>query len=136
MTENTGSDPVEAVEHLHRAEHDLELALEKGREAAREVGEAEDELKKAIHELAHAKQFPLKVIYNGLKKPFEVRPEETVKQLLNQAIGAFGSIPNPHMLSLYNKDGEELPDGETLKQAGVKPHDELLLRPSAVKGGA
>jgi hypothetical protein len=33
------------------------------------------------------------VLYNGLKKRFEVRPEETVKHLLDQAIRAFGSIP-------------------------------------------
>jgi hypothetical protein len=31
--------------------------------------------------------------------------------------------------------GKELPDAETLKQAGVKPNDVLLLRPSTVKGG-
>jgi len=75
------------------------------------------------------------VLYDGVKKPFVVRPEETVKRLLDQAISAFGPLPNPHTLSLY-KAGKELPDGETLRQAGVKPHDVLLLRPSAVKGGA
>jgi hypothetical protein len=42
---------------------------------------------------------------------------------------------NPHTLSLY-KDGKELADTSTIKQAGIKPHDVLLLRPSTVKGGA
>jgi vacuolar-type H+-ATPase subunit F/Vma7 len=126
-------DPKDAVEHLRRAEHDLEQAHEKGREAARE--EAEAEIKEAIDDLAEAKQYTVVVIYNGVKKKFEVRPEETVKHLLDEAIKAFGSIPNPHTLSLYNKQGAELLDTQTLKQAGVRPHDELLLRPSTVKGG-
>jgi Ubiquitin family len=82
----------------------------------------------------HAALFTVEVLYDGVKKPFVVRPNETVKQLLDQAIKAFGPLPNPHMLSLYLA-GKELPDAETLKQAGVKPNDVLLLRPSTVKGG-
>jgi len=57
----------------------------------------------------------------------------TAKHLLDQAISAFGAA-NPHTLSLY-KDGTELVDGQTLKEAGVKPEDQLLLRPSKMKGG-
>jgi hypothetical protein len=77
--------------------------------------------------------FKVWVLYNGVKKPFEVRPEETVKRLLEEAIRIFGAA-NPHTLSLF-KGGTELPDGQTFKEAGVKPHDLLLLRPGAVKGG-
>jgi hypothetical protein len=135
MTNENASNAGDAVEHLHKAEHDLEQALEKGREAAREVTEAEAEIKQAIGDIEHAGEFTVEVLYNGVKKKFEARPEETVKHLLEQAIRAFGSVPNPHTLSLY-KDGKELPDGQTLKEAGVKPHDLLLLRPGAVKGGA
>jgi hypothetical protein len=58
-----------------------------------------------------------------------------VKQLLDKAIAAFGPLPNPHTLAIY-KDGQELADSLTIKQAGIKPHDVLLLRPSTVKGGA
>jgi len=125
-----GDDP---VEHLHRAEHDLEQALERSREAACDVVKAEAEVEKAIEEIEHPRQFKVKVLYNGVDKTFEVRPEETVKHLLDQAISAFGAA-NPHTLSLY-KDGAELVDGQTLKEAGVKPEDQLLLRPSKVKGG-
>jgi hypothetical protein len=125
-----GEDP---VDHLHHAERDLERALEKSREAACEVVKAEAEVEKAIEEIEHPRQFKVKVLYNGVDKTFEVRPEETVKHLLNQAISAFGAA-NPHTLSLY-KEGAELADGETLKAAGVKPDDQLLLRPSKVKGG-
>jgi predicted transcriptional regulator len=126
-----------AIEHLHEAEHDLEKALEKQRDAAQEIAKAEVEIKEAIREeeQEHARQFAVEVLYDGVKKKFEVRIEETVKQLLDKAIAAFGPLPNPHTLSLY-KDGKELADTSTIKQAGIKPHDVLLLRPSTVKGGA
>jgi hypothetical protein len=126
-----------AIEHLHKAEHDLEKALEKEREAEQDVAKAEDEIKEAIREeeQEHACQFTVEVLYDGVKKKFEVRVEEMVKQLLDKAIAAFGPLPNPHTLALY-KDGKELADTSTIKQAGIKPHDVLLLRPSTVKGGA
>lgn len=135
LTGDNRSEPDRALEHLHKAEHDLEKAVEKEREAEQEIGKAEAEIKEALHEVEHAREFPIEVLYDGVKKPFVVRIEEAVKRLLDQAIGAFGPLPNPHMLALY-KAGKELADGETLKQAGVKPHDVLLLRPSTVKGGA
>jgi chromosome segregation ATPase len=121
------------VEHLHRAEHDLERALEKSREAAGDVARAETEVEVAIEEMERPRKFTVKVLYNGVVKTFEVRAEETVKHLLDEAIRAFGAV-NPHTLSLY-KEGKELADEQTLKAAGVEPNDQLLLRPSAVKGG-
>jgi hypothetical protein len=124
----------EPIEHLRHAERDLEKALDKEKEARHEVEEAQAEVDEAIRELEYPSTFTVEVLYDGVKKPFVVRAEETVKRLLDQAIQAFGPLPNPHMLSLY-KAGKELADGETLKQAGVKPHDVLLLRPSTVKGG-
>jgi hypothetical protein len=125
----------EALEHLRGAEQDLDKAREKESEAEREVAKAEAEVKEAIHEIEHARHFTVEIIYDGVKKPFEVRIEETVKQLLDRAIHAFGPLPNPHTLSLY-KDGKELADSQTIKEAGIKPCDVLLLRPSTVKGGA
>ena len=53
----------------------------------------------------------------------------------DQAIAAFGPLPQPHILSLF-EGAKELNDTSTLKDAGVKPGDTLLLRPSKVKGGA
>lgn len=125
----------EAVEHLHKAEQGLEKALEKERDVEREVIKAEAEVKEAIREIEHAQRFTVEIVYDGVKKKFEVRIEETAKHLLDQAIRAFGPLPNPHTLSLY-KDGKELADSESLKKAGIKPCDVLLLRPSIVKGGA
>lgn len=133
--------PDGAIEHLKRAEHDLEAAEAKERaaeEALREakcdIAKAEAEVKEAIREIENPRQFKVEVLYDGVKKPFDVRVEELVKKLLDQAIHALEPIPNPHTLSLY-KDGKELPDSATIKDAGIKPCDVLLLRPSTVKGG-
>jgi hypothetical protein len=123
-----------AVEHLDKAEHDLEQALEKDREAKQEIEKAEAEIEEAIREIEHPREFAVEVLYDGVRKKFEVRIEETVKQLLDKAIAAFGPLPNPHTLALY-KDGKELADSLTVKQAEIKPCDVLLLRPSTVKGG-
>lgn len=125
----------EALAQLHKAQHDLEKAREKEREAQKEIGEAEAEIKKASEEIVHPRVFDVLVLYDGVKKMFKVRIEETVKQLLDKALQAFGPLPNPHILSLY-KDGKELPDAQTIKEAGIKPCEVLLLRPSTVKGGA
>lgn len=130
-----GNTQEEPLEHLRHAEHDLEKALENGPEARQEVEKAEGEVAEAIRELEHPREFTVEILYDGVKKRFEVRAEERVKALLDKALAAFGPLPNPHTLSLY-KGGDELSDSQTLKEAGVKPHDVLLLRPSKVKGGA
>jgi hypothetical protein len=124
----------EPIEHLRHAEQDLEKALKQEQEAHRGVKKAEAEVAEAIRELEHPREFTVEILYDGVKKTFEVRPEETVKMLLDKALAAFGPLPAPHTLSLY-KGGDELADAQTLKDAGVKPHDVLLLRPSKVKGG-
>lgn len=125
----------EPLEHLRHAERDLEMALEKEQGARHEVKKAEAEVAEAIRELEHLREFTIEILYDGVKKKFEVRVEEKVKTLLDKALAAFGPLPNPHTLSLY-KGGDELSDSQTLKDVGVKPHDVLLLRPSKVKGGA
>jgi Zn-dependent metalloprotease len=118
---------------LARAEADLAAATTELATAERDVAKAEAEIKEAIEKERH--QFEVKVLYNGVKKPFEVRLEEKVAKLREQAISTFGPITNPHLLGLF-KDGKELKDTDTIKEAGVKPCDELLLRPSEVRGGA
>jgi hypothetical protein len=119
-------------------QNELKVAEAELREARRELAVAERDVEKAeakIEEIIDRdRPFEVEVIYNGVSKRFEVRHDELVKTLLNKALAAFGPIPNPHTLSLY-KGAEELEDGKTLEQAGVKPCDKLLLRPSKVKGG-
>jgi hypothetical protein len=84
----------------------------------------------------HPKPHPeVAVIYNGVPKDIKFDPQETVKALLDRSIQAFGNLPQPHMLSLFNMEGRELQDANRLKDEGVKDGDKLLLRPSAVKGG-
>ena len=66
-----GNDP---VEHLHRAEHDLEQALEKSREAACDVVKAEAEVEKAIDEIEHPRQFKVKVLCTASTRPSRFAP--------------------------------------------------------------
>jgi hypothetical protein len=75
------------------------------------------------------------ILYNGAEKEFGYVPGVKVGELLAEAIAAFGVAANPHLLSLFDEAGRELPEASTLKAAGVEPGDELVLRPSAVKGG-
>jgi hypothetical protein len=81
------------------------------------------------------KPFEVMVVYNGLTKPIEVSKDEQMSSVLQKAIAAFGNLPQPHTLALYNDEGREMPDGETVKDAKVKKGDRLLLRPSTVKAG-
>jgi hypothetical protein len=83
----------------------------------------------------HDSGFPVTVTFNGLNKALQVRPHDTVKQVLDRAIAEFGNPPNPHTLALYSAAGVELPEGQTVQDARIRPHDTLLLRTSAVKGG-
>lgn len=81
------------------------------------------------------KSFEITVVYNGLTKPIEVSKVELISSVLAKAIAAFGNLPAPHTLALYDDDGRELPDGESVKDSKVKKGDRLLLRPSTVKAG-
>lgn len=81
------------------------------------------------------RKFDIAVIYNGLSKSVTVRPDETVKQVLESAIRIFSPLPAPHTLALFTESGQELNESQTVRDAGIRPHAKLLLRPSQVKGG-
>jgi hypothetical protein len=81
------------------------------------------------------KSFGITINYNGLKKPLDVEKDETIGSVREKAIALHGITTNPHLLGLFPKEGPELSDGQTVKQAKVKKGDELLLRPSAVRAG-
>lgn len=88
----------------------------------------------ARHEPTHTPH--LKITYNGMVKEVEINREATVKALLDRAVALFGNIPQPHTLALWTEKGVELTnEQETLKAAGLKDGESLILRPSAVKGG-
>jgi hypothetical protein len=81
------------------------------------------------------RNFKVEVLYNGLERAVEAKPDDLIKALLAKAIAAFPGVVNPHTLSLFTQDGRELDDEQTVQDAGVKPGETLLLRPGAVKGG-
>ena len=93
-------------------------------------GRPEDE-----HGGGRDKPFEVEVIYNGLAKPIEVSKDELISSVLQKAIAAFGNLPAPHTLALYDADGNELQDGSTVHGSKIKKGDHLLLRPSTVKAG-
>src|SRR5258707_14458433 len=133
MTDSDKSEPPCGDGNLKEAEGLLKKAEAELEHAEDEVEQALDEIKQAAH--CHH-EFEVTVLDDGVKKKFEVKPEELVKKLLADAIAAFGPIPTPnHLLSLFTEGGTELNDNDTINQADVKPHELLLLRPSKVKGG-
>lgn len=81
------------------------------------------------------KSFEVTINYNGLKKPLDVDRDETIGSVREKAIALHGITTNPHLLGLFPKEGSELSDSQTVKEAKVKKGDELLLRPSAVRAG-
>lgn len=83
----------------------------------------------------HEEAVEVIIIYNGIKKPLKVMLSELIGAVLQRAIALFGSLPNPHTLSLYTEGAQESADNESVKEAGLRPGEKLLLRPSAVKGG-
>jgi hypothetical protein len=77
-------------------------------------------------------RFEVFVVYNGLRKPFQVVKKEVVQALLSQAMSTFGASGD---LVLANEGGAILDPNASLEAAGVKPGATLLLRPRTVSGG-
>jgi hypothetical protein len=127
---------MESDSHLEQAEAELTKARHELERAQRDVEKAERDIEAAIEEQKDPHQFEVTVLYNGIPKRFEVRRDELVQRLLDEARQAFGPIPNAHLLGLFSSAGTELQDNQTIKAAGVKPRDVLLLRPSTVRGGS
>jgi hypothetical protein len=130
-----GPDAMNREQGLDLAEAELASARQELVAAERDIEKAAEKIEVAIEEEKHPHQFLVKVLYNGVPKEFEVRRDELVERLLEQARQAFGPITNPHLLGLFTKAGVELTDNQTIEAAGVKPGDVLLLRPSTVRGG-
>jgi hypothetical protein len=98
--------------------------------------EVEDQTHELKNDNQHLQTFTLNVAYNGVTKPIHVEQNEQVTAVLHKAIAAFGISQNPHLLSLYRQDGTLVPESDSVKQAGLKPGELLLLRPNVVKGGS
>ena len=120
-------------DEVERALGDVEQAGADVRRTAGALEVAEEKLERAETALEEAERhkhsFSVTVLYNGLERQVEAKPDELVKKLLADAIAAFPSVTNPHTLSLFTKDGRELNDNQMVRDAGVKPCETLLLRP-------
>jgi hypothetical protein len=90
----------------------------------------------APQDRAPSNQITVTVVYNGVEKTLDANVHQTVRALLEHAVRAFSITSNPHILSLFNDAGTELNDQISVEQAGIHQGSELLLRASAVKGGA
>jgi hypothetical protein len=80
----------------------------------------------------------VEVIYNGVKKKVQFEFSETMGVLRERAIKEYGNVPTPHLLSLFTTAGVEFgpdQDQKTIREAGIKKNEELLLRPGVVRGG-
>lgn len=79
-----------------------------------------------------APRFEVFVVFNGLRKAFEVVQTQAVQALLHKAAAVFGASGD---LVLANEAGAILDPNASLDAAGVKPGATLLLRPRTVSGG-
>ena len=86
---------------------------------------------------------PRRLFTNARSSPRKVTgvefdPNETMGVLRERAVKSFGNVPTPHLLSLHTIAGVEFGpdrDQQTIRDAGIKKNDELLLRPGVVRGG-
>jgi hypothetical protein len=79
--------------------------------------------------------FPVGVVYNGKEKHESVKLVDLIKDVLAGAIKIFQVTQQPHMLSLFDENGNELNDNTTVGDNGITPKSVLYLRQSKVKGG-
>lgn len=75
------------------------------------------------------------VTYNGVDKELRYQPNATMQALLDQSLDAFAVNANRHLMALWTEVGVELPITGSVREAGVKQGDLLVLRPSVVRGG-
>jgi hypothetical protein len=86
-------------------------------------------------EAAPSHPFPIAIVYNGPAKHEPVTLAELIKSVLADAIKLFHVTQQPHMLSLFDEDGNELNDSTTVGENKITPKSVLYLRQSKVKGG-
>lgn len=88
-----------------------------------------------MNAVAVEKKFEIQVVYNGVTKAISVESHQQVNAVREKAIHEFRITQNPHLLSFFREDGSEIPDNQSVADAGIRPGELLALRPGAVKGG-
>ena len=89
--------------------------------------------------------FTIEISYNGVLKSVDVRPEQDVQAVLEEAIRLFSVQQQPHQLGLFTEanvqvagrpsdNGPEI--HQSVEQAGITKGQILILRQSVVQGGA
>jgi hypothetical protein len=77
------------------------------------------------------------ITFNGEDDIEKYHANQKVHVVLEHALDFFGVQQNRHTMALWTEDGRELgAEQQTLEEAAVEPESVLILRPSAVKGGA
>ncbi|HVA22162.1 MAG TPA: hypothetical protein VNN74_08725 [Candidatus Micrarchaeia archaeon] len=76
------------------------------------------------------------VTYNGADQSIRYEPHERVDAVLKRALDLFNIQANRHLYGLFTEANVELPDGESMEKAGVRPGQLLILRQSTVRGGS
>ena len=82
-----------------------------------------------------ALKYEVSIIYNGVTRVLEVDSHERTQAVLARAVALFGVQQGGHLLSLFTLNNVEIPDNESVEQAHITPGEQLLLRPSRVRGG-
>lgn len=77
----------------------------------------------------------IQVIYNGLTKTIAYQNNESMQALLEQALNAFNIQANRHVMALFTLANKEYGVTGSVKDSGINPGDELVLRQSTVRGG-
>jgi hypothetical protein len=81
------------------------------------------------------RKFPLEIVYNGTPKEEVVSNDDLIQLVIQRAIHLFHVTQQPHVLALFNAEGDELVDGETVGHYLLTRKTPVFLRQSKVKGG-
>ena len=92
----------------------------------------------------HPDEFRVRITFNADVKPLEVKREEQMAQVLQDAVNLFGLTNQPHTMGLFTEGNVQVagrkPDGQdiqqTVEQAGLRPGQLLVLRQVVVSGGS
>jgi hypothetical protein len=80
------------------------------------------------------RQDTVTVVFNGRVISAKYQPHQAAQALLAHVFAEFGITTGREELGLYAPAGEVTP-GASVAERGVRPGDQLILRPRIVRGG-
>lgn len=81
------------------------------------------------------KNATVSVVYNGRVAEIAYQPQQVVQALLAHSLNEFQIVANREAMRLFNAMGAEVPVHQSVRDAGVEPGDQLILRQITVGGG-